>query len=76
MPTPATVLVIDDSAEFRLVLREALDLDGYRVIEAGDGRDRIAHFSRKRPELRNLSTSLRDIPFALSEQPPEIVSAG
>lgn len=31
------VLVVDDNADIRLLLRAVLDQSGYRVVEAGDG---------------------------------------
>jgi two-component system, OmpR family, response regulator len=34
---PATILVVDDDPEVRLLLRDCLTLEGYRVIEASDG---------------------------------------
>jgi DNA-binding NtrC family response regulator len=33
---PATVLVVDDDPSLRLLCRVNLELEGYRVIEAGD----------------------------------------
>jgi two-component system, OmpR family, response regulator len=34
---PATILVVDDDADVRLLLRECFELEGYRVVEASDG---------------------------------------
>jgi DNA-binding response OmpR family regulator len=33
---PATVLVVDDDPSLRLLCRVNLELEGYRVVEAGD----------------------------------------
>ena len=38
---PATVLVAEDSADTRAVLRHALASYGYHVLEAGDGRQAV-----------------------------------
>ena len=35
MPAPGTVLVVDDEPSIRLLCRVNLELDGYRVVEAG-----------------------------------------
>lgn len=37
-----TILIVDDSASLRTVVKLALTRAGYEVIEAGDGRDAIA----------------------------------
>lgn len=34
-PSPRTVLVVDDEASLRLLCRVNLELEGYRVLEAG-----------------------------------------
>jgi two-component system, chemotaxis family, chemotaxis protein CheY len=36
-----TVMVIDDSASFRTVVKLALQKAGYEVVEAGDGQDAV-----------------------------------
>ena len=36
---PATILVVDDEAPVRTLLRECFELEGYRVLEAKDGRE-------------------------------------
>ena len=38
-----SVLVVDDDAEVRELLRVALDADGYRVAAVGDGREALHH---------------------------------
>ena len=44
------VLVVDDDADIRLLLRELLERAGYTVDEAADGRDGAAAAStRRRP---------------------------
>jgi two-component system, OmpR family, KDP operon response regulator KdpE len=44
-----TILLIDDSAQVREFLRIALEAEGYRVIEAADGREGVALFGEHRP---------------------------
>jgi CheY-like chemotaxis protein len=49
---PPTVLIVDDSLEFRRILREALSLEGYHVLVAADGQEgvrlfRHAHFAHR-----------------------------
>lgn len=41
MPTPRVILVVDDSAEVRILLRKILELESYTVIEAEDGRQAL-----------------------------------
>jgi DNA-binding response OmpR family regulator len=42
MPFPTTVLIADDDASVRRLLRIAFELDGYRTITAADGDEAIA----------------------------------
>jgi CheY-like chemotaxis protein len=46
-----TILLIDDSASVREVLRIALESEGYRVIEAANGREGVALFREHRPAV-------------------------
>jgi two-component system, OmpR family, response regulator len=46
-----SILLIDDSAPVRDDLRLALEVAGYRVIEAADGREGVALFREHRPAV-------------------------
>lgn len=45
------VLVVDDQTVQRMILREALESDGYRVIEAANGSDGLGLYERMRPDI-------------------------
>ena len=47
----ATILVVDDEQPLRDLLADVLELDGHRVILAGNGRDALAIARRDRPDL-------------------------
>jgi DNA-binding response OmpR family regulator len=65
----AYLLVIDDDEMFRSMLRRALELEGYRVQEAADGRKGLALMQQApadlvitdliMPELEGLETIMR-----------------
>lgn len=46
-----TILVIEDDSEYRTMLRDMLELDGYRVIEAEDGEVGLRLYQEKKPDL-------------------------
>lgn len=46
-----TVLVAEDSQDTRLMLRRALEIKGYRVLEARDGREALEITSEHHPNL-------------------------
>ena len=46
-----TILLIDDSASVREVLRIALESEGYRVLEAAEGREGVRVYREHRPAL-------------------------
>ncbi len=46
-----TILVVDDDPHIREVVRFAMDRAGFRVEEAGDGREAIEVFARTNPDL-------------------------
>jgi two-component system chemotaxis response regulator CheY len=43
---PGTVLIVDDSRTMRTMVRDALESDGHRVVEASEGRDALAAVER------------------------------
>jgi DNA-binding response OmpR family regulator len=45
-----TVLVVDDDPDIRLMVSWALADEGYRVVEAGNGRDAFAAVQRDSPD--------------------------
>jgi adenylate cyclase len=47
----STVLVVDDDAVTRIMLRRSLELYGYQVIEADDGEQCLAIVDHQRPDL-------------------------
>jgi len=56
-----TVLVIDDEPDVVLMIRLALELRGYRVVEAGTGTDGIEAILRENPDAVLLDLRLPDI---------------
>ncbi len=46
-----TILVVDDEAPMRELLRQQLNTEGYRVREAKDGREAIAEVKKQLPDL-------------------------
>jgi two-component system KDP operon response regulator KdpE len=57
----ATVLVIDDEPPIRRLLRTALAVQEYRVIEAADGREGLSMLRHERPDVLVLDLGLPDI---------------
>ncbi|MEV5450348.1 response regulator transcription factor [Streptomyces sp. NPDC052535] len=58
----ATVLVVDDEAKLRGLLRDYLERDGYRVLEAADGRGALDLAAASRPDLVILDLGLPGLP--------------
>ncbi len=54
----ASVLVTDDESNIRLMVRAALETDGYAVAEAADGRAALAAIGRDRPDLMVLDLNM------------------
>ncbi len=55
---PASVLVTDDQSNIRLLLRAALETEGYAVTEAADGRQALDAVARDRPDLMILDLNM------------------
>jgi signal transduction histidine kinase len=45
------ILVVDDERPTRLILRRAMESEGYRTTEATNGREAIAAYQQERPDL-------------------------
>jgi two-component system, OmpR family, KDP operon response regulator KdpE len=56
-----TVLIIDDEAQIRRLLRISLEDEGYRVLEADNGRGGLAEAAKRRPDLVILDLGLPDM---------------
>ena len=77
----ATVLIVDDEADFRLIVRELLELGGFRVVgEAGSRAEAISAARDLRPDVVLLDVQLPDADgFAVSAlltqalDPPRVV---
>ena len=46
-----TVLVVEDYADSRLMLGRLLEMSGYRVLEAADGREAVTITEREHPDV-------------------------
>jgi DNA-binding response OmpR family regulator len=57
----ASVLVVDDDADVRMLVRELLTRAGYRVTEAPDGRAALRALYDERPDLVVLDVSMPEL---------------
>jgi CheY-like chemotaxis protein len=53
-----TILLVEDDASVRDLAREVLEMNGYTVIEAGDGVEALAIYGQKAPEIDMMVTDL------------------
>jgi diguanylate cyclase (GGDEF)-like protein len=51
MEKPPLILIADDDRSTRLVLKNAMEQNGYEVVEAVDGSEAVAAFDARRPDL-------------------------
>jgi DNA-binding response OmpR family regulator len=79
---PAFILVTDDESNIRMMLRTALEAEGYRVAEAANGRDALAAIEKESPDLLVLDLNmpvmdgmavLERLKEAASEQSPRVL---
>ena len=54
----ATILVVEDDGDIRLLLKAILEAEGYRVIEAATGKDAVSTSAELRPRLILMDISL------------------
>ena len=55
-PPLRTILIADDEAHLRLLVRKTLTEDDYRIVEAADGQEALARARKERPDLDRSST--------------------
>jgi two-component system chemotaxis response regulator CheY len=68
VPRPARVLVVDDDRSMRLLCTTNLELEGFAVLEAGDGRSGFARACTDRPDLILTDVSMPELDgFGLAE---------
>ena len=56
-----TILVVDDETTLRETLVDALELEGYRVVPAADGREALDRFRAEHPDLVLLDLMLPEL---------------
>jgi two-component system response regulator RegX3 len=56
-----TILVVEDETTLRETLVEALEVEGFKVISAADGRDALVRFRADRPDLVLLDLMLPEL---------------
>lgn len=55
---PQTVLVVEDSDDIRLMMKVILEMDGYRVLEAANGKQAVERALEERPQLILMDLSM------------------
>jgi two-component system, chemotaxis family, chemotaxis protein CheY len=56
-----TILVVDDAAFMRMMIRDILAKEGYSILEAVNGRDAVAKFGKSRPDLVTLDVTMPEM---------------
>ena len=56
-----TILVVEDETTLRETLADALEVEGFRVIAAADGREALDRFRADRPDLILLDLMLPEL---------------
>lgn len=55
---PKTILIVEDNPDARFVYQTMLNYDGYRVLEATNGRDGVEVATREQPDLIIMDISM------------------
>jgi DNA-binding response OmpR family regulator len=58
---PRTILVVEDETTLRETLADALEVEGFRVITAADGREALIRFRADKPDLILLDLMLPEL---------------
>src|SRR4051812_85178 len=58
---PRTILVVEDETTLRETLADALEVEGFRVVAAADGREALARFRADHPDLVLLDLMLPEL---------------
>ena len=56
-----TILVVDDAAFMRMMIRDILAKDGYAIQEAVNGRDAVEKYDELRPYLLTLDVTMPEM---------------
>jgi two-component system, chemotaxis family, chemotaxis protein CheY len=56
-----TILVVDDAAFMRMMIRDILVKEGYTIQEAVNGRDAVEKFEELRPDLVTLDVTMPEM---------------
>jgi len=58
---PMTILVVDDAAFMRMMIRDILAKEGYRIEEAVNGRDAVEKYDQVSPDLVTLDITMPEM---------------
>jgi two-component system chemotaxis response regulator CheY len=58
---PKTILVVDDAAFMRMMIRDILAKEGYTIHEAVNGRDAIEKYDEVRPDLVTMDITMPEM---------------
>lgn len=58
---PKTILVVDDAAFMRMMIRDILAEEGYTIHEAVNGRDALEKFDEVRPDLVTMDITMPEM---------------
>lgn len=58
---PKTILVVDDAAFMRMMIRDILEREGYVIQEAVNGRDAIEKYRESNPDLVTLDITMPEM---------------